>query len=346
MDKTDQSTNYLLQTSIGKFFNFDVSEVSFNGVELYLNLVNKGRKIIEDISFNNEQAYNLVKHLADINGKAFNNMNPILDLSFGQFRLNAIHESIGNANNIGVTTFIIRQIYKGIRVNRAKDNLDEKLVSLFKAIITSKQSLIISGVTGSGKTEMQKYLVSLVDKHQRLIMIEDTYETHIKDLAPHLDINSWIINQNDQRSQISDLIRAGLRNNPDWLMLAESRGSETNELLLTVTSGIPIITTIHAQSSLSAIDRMIHLMGSTNKFNNQYLELEIASHIHFYIHMIKEVDTVNNIKRRIGEIMVSFRKGDFVIKKIIYNVRNKNFYSLLPKEIATLIDFPINWYEI
>jgi pilus assembly protein CpaF len=345
MAKTDQSTSYLMQTSIGKVFNADVSEVSFNGTELYLNLVNKGRRIIEDISFNNEQAYNLVKHLADINGKPFNNMNPILDLSFGQFRLNAIHESIGSADNIGVTTFIIRQIYKGIRVNRTKDSLDKQLVTLFKAIIFSKQSLIISGVTGSGKTEMQKYLVSLIDKHQRLIMIEDTYETHIKDLAPHLDINSWIINQNDQRSQISDLIRAGLRNNPDWLMLAESRGSETNELLLTVTSGIPIITTLHAQSSLSAIDRMIHLMGSTNKFNNQYLELEIASHIHFYLHMYKEVDLSTNIKRKVGEIMVTFRKGDSVIKKIIYNTNNKDIYKALPKEIATLIHLPVNWYE-
>jgi pilus assembly protein CpaF len=346
MARTDQSSHYLLQTSIGKIFNSEVSEVSFNGVELYLNLVNKGRRIIEDLVFNNEQAYNLVKHLADINGKAFNNMNPILDLSFGQFRINAIHESIGNANNIGVTTFIIRQIYKGIRINRAKDNFDDRIVNLFKAIIASKQSIIISGVTGSGKTEMQKYLVSLIDKHQRLIMIEDTYETHVKDLAPHLDVNSWIINQNDQRRQISDLIRAGLRNNPDWLMLAESRGSETNELLLTVTSGIPIITTLHAQSSLSAIDRMIHLMGSTNKFNNQYLELEIASHIHFYVHMIKEVDATNNIKRRIGEIMVTFRKGDSVFKKVIYNLKNKNIYTLLPKEIADLVNLPCNWNEI
>lgn len=345
MVKTDQSTSFLLQTSIGKIFSNEVSEVSFNGAELYLNLVNKGRRIIEDINFSNEQAYNLVKHLADINGKSFNNMNPILDLSFGQFRLNAIHESIGNANNIGVTTFIIRQIYKGIRVNRNKDVLEKSLVNLFKAIIDSKQSLIISGVTGSGKTEMQKYLVSLVDKHQRLIMIEDTYETHIKDLAPHLDINSWIINQNDQRSQISDLIRAGLRNNPDWLMLAESRGVETNELLLTATSGIPIITTLHAQSALSAIDRMIHLMGSTNKFNNHYLELEIASHIHFYVHMIKETDANSNIKRRIGEIMVTFRKDDLVVKKIIYNTKNKNIFSFLPKEIASLLSLPINWHE-
>jgi pilus assembly protein CpaF len=345
MAKIDQSTSYLMQTNIGKVFNADVSEVSFNGVDLYLNLVNKGRKIIEDVNFSNEQAYNLVKHLADINGKAFNNMNPILDLSFGQFRLNAIHESIGNANNIGVNTFIIRQIYKGIRVNRAKETMDECLVNLFKAIIISKQSLIISGVTGSGKTEMQKYMVSLVDKHQRVIMIEDTYETHIKDLSPHLDINSWIINQNDQRSQISDLIRAGLRNNPDWLMLAESRGNETNELLLTVTSGIPIITTLHSQSSLSAIDRMIHLMGSTNKFNNQYLELEIASHIHFYLHMIKEVDSANNIKRRIGEVMVTYRKGENVVKKMIYNLKSKEVYSSLPKEIASLINLPTNWYE-
>ncbi len=344
MASLDQSSSFLIKSKIGKYFDENVSEVSFNGDDLYINLINAGRSRIDNLKFSNDDAYNLVKHLADINGKTFNNMNPILDLSFGQFRLNAIHDSIGNSKNSGVTTFIIRQIYKGVRIN-SKDDLDYIIKSLLTKIIKAKQSIIISGVTGSGKTEMQKYLVSLISNNQRIIMIEDTYETHIKDLAQHLDVNTWIVNQLDQRQQINELIRAGLRNNPDWLMLAESRGSETNELLLTVTSGIPIITTLHAQSAISAIDRMIHLMGSTNKFNNNYLELEIASHIHFYIHMLKTYDKNKKIKRIIGEIMVTYSKNEVVVKKIIYSNKFKQVFNPLPKEVATLIETECEWHE-
>lgn len=344
MVNLDQSSSFLLKTKLGKLLNEQVSEISFNGSELYINYVNIGRSKINDLKFSNEDAYNLVKHLADINGKTFNNMNPILDLSFGQFRLNAIHDSVGNSNNIGVNTFIIRQIYRGVRIS-PKDGLDHRVKNLFHRIIKAKQSIIISGVTGSGKTEMQKFIVSIIPNNQRIIMIEDTYETHIKDLANHLDVNTWLVNQLDQRQQINELIRAGLRNNPDWLMLAESRGSETNELLLTATSGIPVITTLHAQSALSAIDRMIHLMGSTNKFNNSYLELEIASHIHFYVHMLKINDVNKKIQRIIGEIMVTYRKNEMVIKKIIYTNKVKPSFFPLPKEVASLIEMEVNWYE-
>jgi pilus assembly protein CpaF len=316
----NQAAIFLRASKIGHLLSSNVSEISFNGEQLFINDVDKGRSRVDNLTLSSNEAYDLVKHLSDLGGKAFNNLNPILDLSFGQFRLNAIHDSVANSNNIGVTTFIIRQIYKGLRLKRTSQNLPSPLLKLLTFLLKTHQSIIISGTTGSGKTELQKFLVSLLDSNQRIIMIEDTYETHLKELNPKLDINIWLLNEQEaNRGLISQLIKAGLRNNPDWLMLAEARGQETNELLLSVTSGIPIITTIHAQSSLNAIERMIQMMGNSSKFEAGYLAKEIANHIHVYIHLSKTIDNKGKINRQIEEIMICYYEKESIRKKIVYS---------------------------
>lgn len=348
--KLDETTNnneaviYLKTSKLGNLFISSVSEISFNGKDLFVYDVVKGRSKLQ-LFISNEEAYLIIKHLADISGKAFNNLNPILDISFGNFRLNAIHDSVANSNNLGVTNFIIRQIFKGIRITPSQSNLPKPIDKLLKQIILKNQSIIISGITGSGKTELQKYIVSLLAGSQRLIMIEDTYETHIKELFPNLDINVWLLNNLDNsQNQINDLIRAGLRNNPDWLMLAEARGNETAELLLTATSGIPIITTLHAQSALTAIERMIQLIGSKSRFNEQYLEKEIASHIHFFIHMSKDIEN-SKIKRSISQIIVCYVKNNKVVRTIIYDQSNHVKYRPLDLVFAKQIGLKVKWFE-
>jgi pilus assembly protein CpaF len=316
----NQASIFLQNSKIGHLLTSNVSEISYNGEQLFINYVDKGRSIVDKITLTSAEAYDLVKHLSDLGGKAFNNLNPILDLSFGQFRLNAIHDSVANSNNIGVTTFIIRQIYKGLRLKGASQNLPSAVLKLLTFLLKNHQSIIISGTTGSGKTELQKFLVSLVDSNQRIIMIEDTYETHLKELNPKLDISIWLLNEQEgNRGLIGQLIKAGLRNNPDWLMLAEARGQETNELLLSVTSGIPIITTIHAQSALNAIERMIQMMGNSSKFEASYLAREIANHIHVYIHLSKQIDEKGKIIRKIEEIMICYYEKERICKKIVYS---------------------------
>ncbi|MFP3355408.1 ATPase, T2SS/T4P/T4SS family, partial [Pseudoalteromonas sp. SIMBA_153] len=74
------------------------------------------------------------------------------------------------------------------RLALRKDNFDAfapmDIFNLFEAIIASKSNVTISGPTGTGKTELQKLLLSHVPYKEKVIMIEDTPESHVKILYP------------------------------------------------------------------------------------------------------------------------------------------------------------------
>ncbi len=340
---------YLEETPLASYLTSEVSELSFNGKDLYLNYVKKNRVKVNS-EFDEIKAYEFIRHIADLSGKNFNNSYPILDVSFDNYRLNAIHHSVASKNNEGTTTFIIRQMYEGFKIKPNDSNLcDISVHRLLKKIIDANQSIIISGVTGSGKTELQKYLISLIPSYHRLIMIEDTYETHIKELVPNLDINIWIAKDNGKETyheNIQNLIRAGLRNNPDWLMLSEVRGEEMMDLLQTITSGLSIITTIHSKSAIDTPNRMLQLMANSKILNQEQLKQEIYSHLHVFVHM-KKVYLKDGVKRFISEIaIIDYLDEEYFIQDIYRNDENNNkeFFSLNEK-IATYLNINKDWYK-
>ena len=66
----------------------------------------------------------------------------------------------------------------------------------------------------------------------RIILLEDEYETFLKELYPNLDIVTWITfnNQENISKEMRKLIKQALRNNPEWLIISEVRGEEAKEL--------------------------------------------------------------------------------------------------------------------
>lgn len=340
---------FLKNSVLYPLFDDDVSELSFNGKDLYIVSINKKRQKC-DIEFDSETANSFVRHIADLTGKSFNNTYPILDVSFDNYRLNAIHSSVASCNNEGTITFIIRKIYEGFRIKKDDVTLcDKKVHKLLANIVALNHSVMISGVTGSGKSELQKYLISLVPKYHRIVMIEDTYETHVKELVPDLDINIWIARSApfSYRENLQRLIKAGLRNNPDWLMISEVRGEEMMDLLQTVSSGISIITTIHAKSAKDTPSRMLQLMSGSKMLSEEQLKSEIYSHIHFYIGMAKKYSSDGKIKRYISDIsLVNYIDDKYVNYPIYTNDENnnKNFYSL-DKISAKELKLPVDWYK-
>ncbi|MDD2434286.1 MAG: CpaF/VirB11 family protein [Bacilli bacterium] len=337
---------YLEESIFFPYLTSDISELSFNGKEVYLNYVNKIREKL-DLEFNNEQAYEFVRHIADLTGKNFNNTNPILDVSFANYRFNAVHSSVASSQNEPAITFIIRIIYPGLRIKEDDESLCPKVVhALLKEIVKKNYSIMISGVTGSGKSELQKYLISLIPKSQRIVMIEDTYETHIKELIPGLDINVWLAKNQTitYHDNLQMLIKAGLRNNPDWLMISEVRGSEMLDLLQTMTSGLAIITTIHAQSALDTPDRMLQLLSENKVLNIEQIKKEIFSHLHFYLHMKKVVLEDGTLKRYLGSIAVAYESNSQTKIYEIYS-QDQHSFTKLDEQSSKLLNIPVNWFE-
>lgn len=127
--------------------------------------------------------------------------------------------------------------------------------------IRSRQNIVISGATGSGKTTVMKTLVDLIPSDERLITIEDTPELDILKQPNHVRLFYSKDGQGVSKATPKMLLEACLRMKPDRILLAELRSDEAFYFLRNVNSGHPgSITSVHATSPRLAIEQLMLLV--------------------------------------------------------------------------------------
>ncbi|MDF2558071.1 MAG: type secretion system protein [Bacillales bacterium] len=300
-----------------------ITDISFNGSSLNLQHNLKGR-FRAGMQPDAKDVFQLIKRIADIQGKDFTPTNPILDTELSYIRVNAIHDSISEKG----ISFSIRLSPPRLALKDPSDVSTEEVSQLLKVLIEAKTNIIISGSTGSGKTELQKTLVGFIPNHQKITLIEDTRDSHLKTLYPEKDINSWkTLKEYHRENTITEyeLIKAGLRNNPDWILVSETRGLEAYEMLESALTGHSILTTIHSNSAEQIPSRLIRMICRGYKLNELLLGKDIVSALRFGIHM-QTVFTEQGIKRFIKEIVefVDFNDKGALAIPIYQSSRNYN----------------------
>lgn len=284
------------------FLKDSVTDLSYNGEKFYALDNDIGRYRL-NIEISSDEVLTFIKKISNYMLQPFSNKHSSLDVSFGNYRLNAIHPSLARNDNKKVVTFSLRKITATLKI---KDN-DTYLCPIdvhyfLKCLMKSYQSVLISGQTGSGKTEFQKYLISLMNATDRIIMIEESYETHVKEIFKDMDITTWIVN--NSTDELSYLVKNALRNNPDWLIVAETRGKEAYEMIQAVMTGHSAITTLHTESAKFSIARLTNMCKKSVEFDEKNMLSNIASHIKIGIHLEKIYDDLKGrYIRRISEII-------------------------------------------
>ena len=122
--------------------------------------------------------------------------------------------------------------------------------------VASRQNLLISGGTSSGKTTLTNALLAVMPATHRVITIEDTAELKLNvpnrvsfEANRELDVD------------IRALVRVCLRFRPDRIVVGEIRGAEAYDLVDSLNTGHSGgVTTIHADTAESALDRLENLM--------------------------------------------------------------------------------------
>lgn len=158
--------------------------------------------------------------------------------------------------------------------------------NLFKILVQCHCNIMISAETGAGKTELQKLLVKFIPFQDRIIMIEDVNETHLPELYPDKDIFSWLTTK---AVSITDLVKQALRNNPKWLIVAETRGAEAYEMFQGVKSDHSIITTLHSISNEAVPSRFIGMAEMGYELNEETTERDFLRYMNIGVHITKKV---------------------------------------------------------
>ena len=315
----------------------DITDISYNGFDIYYQHNFLGRKKA-DVTIDASNAKDFIRQIANLADKQFSFQNPKLDVSIGKYRINAVHPSIARRNNEPCLHFNFRLASNHLLITNDSSFLNAKLICLIRVLLKSHVSIVIGGQTGSGKTEFQKYLISEMSDYTRVIVIDSVLELDNPSLNPNLDINIWQADEKNHESNIQELVRNALRCNPDWLIVAESRGKEMVEVLNSAMTGHPIITTIHALN----IDSMPTRIGRMVMMNEQKLDFEtlmqdIYYHFRFYFYLKRKIDKNGHVIRYIEEIAEMSEDGK---KQTIYQMyQGKEFYYPIREEVLELLDY-------
>ncbi|HOZ88946.1 MAG TPA: ATPase, T2SS/T4P/T4SS family [Bacilli bacterium] len=256
----------------------DITDISYsNGGQVWLKTLSKGVYKVDRPDINNALMEKLAFQCANCMGKTFNMAEPFLDAESSELRMNFIHESIAT-NGIAC---VIRKTPAKIRLNKDKllseNYVTEQLHDFLIKCIEGHANVIVSGETGSGKTELVKYLASHTKENEKLITIEDTLELHLDKIFPHRDI---VAMKTNNIASYSEVLVTCMRQNPVWILLSEVRSAEAVLAVRnSISSGHRIISTIHADKAASIPMRMYSLLESSQDID------QFLGSIHRYVQL-------------------------------------------------------------
>jgi pilus assembly protein CpaF len=140
----------------------------------------------------------------------------------------------------------------------ATEALTPEQASVLTGAVRSGRNVLIAGGTGTGKTTLLNVLADSIPDHERIIIIEDTAELHIR--KPHVVSAESQTDTHRSHVTFDDLLKAVLRHRPDRIIVGEVRGPEARTLLDAMNTGHRgTLATIHACGPEEALHRLAML---------------------------------------------------------------------------------------
>ena len=229
------------------------------GINLYV-WHRKYENIPTNIRFETAQELNsYVLRLAYLAGSHVSIAQPMLDaaLSDGS-RLNLTY---GTEITRKGSTFTIRKFKADpLTVIDLIDfnTISREMAAYFWYAVENRISIVVSGGIAAGKTTTLNCLSMFIKPDMKIVSIEDTPELNL----PH---ENWIptttrthIGVGTESTDISlfDLLKASLRQRPDYIIVGEVRGGEAYALFQAISTGHLGMSTLHAESVESAVYRL------------------------------------------------------------------------------------------
>jgi flagellar protein FlaI len=116
------------------------------------------------------------------------------------------------------------------------------------------RSLFVCGETASGKTTTANAIIPFIPPEKKIFSVENTPEVQV----PHAVWQQLLTKSTGPKEghiELDDLLRAGLRSRPDYIIPGETRGIEGRVVFQAMQTGHPVITTFHAGSVTKVIQR-------------------------------------------------------------------------------------------
>jgi flagellar protein FlaI len=239
-----------------------IEDISADGVNIPLYVWHRMYESLPtNIIFKDEAELNsFIIRMAYLAGKNISIASPILDASLPEG--SRIQLTYGNEVTRRGSTFTIRRF----RVDPltisdliASKTISSEMAAYLWYIIENRASVMVAGGVASGKTTMLNCLSMFIKPEMKVVSVEDTQELNL----PH---ENWIpsvvrmgFGHEDKKSgniTLFDLLKAAVRQRPDYIIVGEVRGEEAYTLFQAMATGHLGMCTIHAESVEAVINRL------------------------------------------------------------------------------------------
>ena len=126
---------YLESSFLRDLLNLEsVTDISYNGESLYY-IDNRFGRLRRDVEVEPQLVKDFIRQIANLSEKQFSFQSPELDVSFGKYRLSALHQSICRKNNIECICFSVRIASNKLRIEQNEQFFPEEVCELLDVLI-------------------------------------------------------------------------------------------------------------------------------------------------------------------------------------------------------------------
>jgi flagellar protein FlaI len=206
--------------------------------------------------------YFIIK-LAERIGKPITFKDPIVDATLPDgSRINIVYGDDISKNGSNFTIRKFNEIPFSILDIIDKGTMDYRIAAYLWLLLSEGMSGFICGETASGKTTTMNGLTAFINPDSKLVSIEDTPELQI----PHKNWTREMTRGTTRGGGLGegggsdvtmfDLLKAALRQRPNYILVGEIRGVEGNIAFQAMQTGHPVTSTFHAATVEKLIQRL------------------------------------------------------------------------------------------
>ncbi len=281
------------------FEDLDIEEIWFNEPSRVF-CARRGRSELTTIVLTETQVHDLVERMLRTSGRRVDVSQPFVDALLPDG--SRLHVVIPDVTRRHWAVNIRRHVLAAARLEDlvALGTLTPAAARFLSAAVVAGLNIVVAGGTQAGKTTLLSCLLNEVPAHERVVTCEEVFEVR-------LDRPDWVAMQTRQvglegtgEISLRRLVVEALRMRPHRLVVGEVRQSEALDLLVALNSGMPGMTSVHANSARDAVTKLCVLpMLAGENVTAAYIVPTVASSVDLVVHATTRPDG----RRRVREIV-------------------------------------------
>lgn len=260
-----------------------------------------GRSELTTTILTADDVRDLVERMLKSSGRRVDVSNPFVDATLPDgSRLHVVIPDITAEHwAVNIRKFVVRASHLDELVGLG--TLSQQVARFLEVCVVAGLNIVVAGGTQAGKTTLLNCLLAAVPARERVITCEEVFELR----APLPDMVRMQTRQASLEGTgeitLRQLVKEALRMRPQRIVVGEVRQAECLDLLIALNSGMPGLSTIHANSAREAVTKLctLPLLAGEN-IGSRFVVPTVAGSVDLVVHVATDHDGTRRVREIVG----------------------------------------------